>query len=158
MAPALDGEREPRLLVGGPSSESMGVLSPDGRFLAYVSNEGGQLSVFVRPFPAGEGRWQISTPQGTEPRWSADGRELFYRRDGVLCVVRIDTRHGFTAGRPEPLAERVASVAIVSTYGCAPDGKRILTFRKPLGMGTPRTINLDLGFTRRLSAIAARPG
>jgi hypothetical protein len=106
----------------------------------------------VRAFPAGEGRWQISTPEGYEPRWSADGRDLYYRTDGVLHVVRIDTRQGFTAGRPERLHDRVATSGAVSTYGITPDGRRIVTFRRPVGMGAPRTLYLDLGFARRLSA------
>jgi serine/threonine-protein kinase len=149
---ALDGSHEPRLLIGGPSRKYMGMISPDGRWLAYVSNESGQAAVFVRPFPSGEGRWQISTPQGSEPRWSADGKQLFYRADGALRVVPIDTTHGFSAGRPEPLFDRVATGGLVTTYGVAPDGKRIFTFRSPLGVGTQRTVDLDLGFARRLSA------
>jgi len=147
----LFGTRKPQPVVSGSFSESMGVVSPDGRLLAYVSNEGGQPAVFVRPFPTGDGRWQISTPQGTEPRWSADGKELFYRWAGVINVVPIDTRHGFTPGRPDRLFDRVAtSGGGVHTYDVAPDGKRIFTFRTPMGMGTMRTINLDLGFARRV--------
>ena len=153
----VTGPREPHLVVGGPFAEGMGVLSPDGRYLAYVSNQGGQPTVFVRPFPVGEGRWQISTPLGTEPRWSASGRELFYRGDGVLYVVRIDTTDGFTAGRPERLFDRVAMSGSVNTYGIAPDGQRIFTFRRPLGVGALRKVYLDLGFSRRLAA-AAPPG
>jgi Tol biopolymer transport system component len=131
--------------------ESNGVVSPDGRFVAYVSNDGGQPAVFVRPFPAGEGRWQISTPQGHEPRWSPDGKELFYRWGGVLSVVSVDTSHGFAPGRPERLFDRVATQGSVHTYGISPDGKRVFTFRTPTGMGAVRTINLDLGFSLHLA-------
>jgi len=147
----LVGARKPQPVVSGTFSESMGVVSPDGRFLAYVSNEGGQPAVFVRPFPTGDGRWQISTPQGTEPHWSADGKELFYRWGGVMNVVRLDTSRGFAPGRPERLFDRVAtSGGAVHTYDISPDGKRIFTFRTPTGMGTLRTINLDLGFAQRV--------
>ena len=102
----VEGKREAQTLVGGAFRKASATLSPDGRWLAYTSDEGGQASVYVRPYPAGEGRWQISTPQGTEPRWSADGRELFYRHDGIISVVAIDTAHGFKAGRPEQVIDR----------------------------------------------------
>jgi Tol biopolymer transport system component len=62
--------------------ESFGQISPDGRWIAYLSNESGTYEVYVRPFPSGAGKWRISAPFGTaqasEPRWSRDGRELFY--------------------------------------------------------------------------------
>jgi len=152
----LDGERKPSVLLGGPAFKSQATLSPDGRFLAYTSTEGGLPSVFVRPFPSGDARWQISTPQGTEPRWSADGRELFYRWGGTLYAVRIDASHGLAAGRPEKLFDRIAIAAIVTTYGASPDGKRFFTFRSPTGIAEQRTVNVDLGFAQRLTAGGGR--
>jgi len=147
----LSGPRTPQLLLGGPFSKTEATVSPDGRWLAYVSDEGGQASVFVRPFLAGEGRWQISTPLGIEPRWSRDGRQLFYREGAALLRVAIDTGHGFSASRPEQLFDRAASGAGVHSYGFSSDGKRILTFRSPEGRGSSRTLYLDLGFARRLA-------
>jgi Tol biopolymer transport system component len=150
--------RVPSLLFGGPSFKNSGTVSPDGRWLAYVSDEGGHTTVFVRPFPTGDGRWQISTPTGIEPRWSPDGRELFYRSDAALYRVAIDTSRGFAAGKPERLFDRAASGSSVSTYGVSPDGKRILTYRSPEGRGSLRTLYFDSGFARRLAAAAtARP-
>jgi serine/threonine-protein kinase len=152
----VDGERKPSLIVGGPAFKTYGTISPDGRFLAYASTEGGLPSVFVRPFPSGDARWQISTPQGTEPRWSADGKELFYRWGGTISVVRIDTSRGFTASRPERLVDRVAQQNGITTYGVAPDGKRIFTFRSPTGATALRTVAVDLGFARRLAGTMAK--
>ena len=146
----VDGSGEAKTLIGGPFRKSMATLSPDGRWLAYSSDEGGQQGVYVRPFPTGEGRWQISTPQGTEPRWSSGGRELFYRDDGVLNVVATDTAHGFTAGRPERVFDRLARAGVVTSYGITPDGNRIFTFRAPVGQGSARIVHLDLGFGQRL--------
>ena len=151
----IGGDRKPTLLVGGPSFKGNAVLSPDGKYLAYSSQEGGLPSIFVRPYPTGEARWQISTPQGTEPRWSADGRELFYRWGGALYVVRIDTSHEFTAGRPERLFDRVAMANGIVTYGVSPDGKRIFTFRSLTGATQSRTVDVDLGFARRLERSAS---
>jgi serine/threonine-protein kinase len=148
----LGGPREPRVLMSGSFSIYSATVSPDGRWIAYVSSEGGQPGVFVRPFPSGEGRWQISTPQGYEPRWSSDGRELFYRAEGVLQVVKLDTTRGFTAGRPERLFDGVATAGIVHSYGPSPDGSRIFTSRLPEGQGGQRTVFLDRGFAGRLVA------
>ena len=150
----LSGARTPQLLLGGPFAKSEATVSPDGRWLAYVSDEGGQSSVFVRPFPAGEGRWQISTPLGGEPRWSRDGRWLFYREGPTLLRVALDTSHGFSAGRPERLFDRVASGNAVHSYAPTAAGKRIFTFRSPEGRGSLRTIYFDLGFARRLASRA----
>jgi len=153
--PMASGSK-PRQLVAGPFTASEPSVSPDDRWLAYVSDESGQNNVYVRPYPSGEGRWQISLRLGIEPRWSHDGRELFYRADSVLYRVTIDTSHGFSAGRPEPLFDRVASGSQISTYSLSPDGKRFLTFRAPEGVGSLRTLFLDLGFARRLSAAGAQ--
>jgi len=146
----VDGERKPHLVLGGPAFKGYGALSPDGRFLAYTSTEGGLPSVFVRPFPSGDARWQISTPQGTEPRWSADGRELFYRWGGALHRVRVDAARGFTASRPERLFDRVAISNAITSYGVGPDGVRFFTFRSPSGATEVRNVNVDLGFAQRL--------
>jgi dipeptidyl aminopeptidase/acylaminoacyl peptidase len=152
----LDGSKHATVLVGGGFFKAEGTISPDGRWLAYVSNEGGQASVFVRPFPTGDGRWQISTPNGIEPHWSRDGRELTYRADGVLYRVPIDTSKGFSARRPERLFDRLASGAGVRTYSWSPDGSKFLTFRSSDRKSSLRTLYLDLGFSERLESLAAR--
>jgi serine/threonine-protein kinase len=146
----LVGERRARALTEGPFGKYAGIVSPDGKWLAYVSTEGGPPSVYVRPYPQGDGRWQISIPRGDEPRWSPDGRELFYRADSVLYRVTIDTSHGFSAARPAPFLDRVASGGEVQSYALSPDGSRILTVRTAEGSGAQRTLDLDLGFARRL--------
>jgi serine/threonine-protein kinase len=73
-----------------PASEHSPALSPDGRWLAYGSDESGRFEVYVRPFPESGGRWQISTDGGTFPRWAPDGRSLFYRRQTRLMAVSVD--------------------------------------------------------------------
>ena len=147
----ISGPHTPQLLVGGPFFKNEAALSPDGRWLAYLSDEGGQTSVFVRPFPSGDGRWQVSTPQGIEPRWSAGGREIFFRADTALFRVPVDTSRGFSAGRPERLFDRLASGSSIHSYSPSPDGKRILTHRSPEGRGSLRTLYFDVGFAQRLN-------
>jgi serine/threonine-protein kinase len=151
MVLSIGGAGEPRVLLAGSHSIYGAVVSPDGRWIAFVSSEGGQPGIFVRPFPSGEGRWQIAS-QGFEPHWSADGRELFYRSEGVVLAVKIDTKQGFSAGRPERLFDRAASAGIINSFGPSPDGKRIFTFRTPEGQSGQRTIFFDRGFVGRVAA------
>ncbi len=155
LTPSVGQARKPSLLLGGPFRKAEAVISPDGRWMAYVSYEGGRESVFVRPFPAGDGRWQISTPNGIEPRWSRDGRELYYRVDAVLYRVSVEASRGFVAGRPERLFDRVASGSSVHTYAPDPAGAKFVTFRSPEGEGSLRTLYLDLGFGHRLGELTS---
>jgi Tol biopolymer transport system component len=148
----LAPRQTPLPLLEGPFVKEEAVVSPDGRFVAYVSDESGQLELYVRPYPSGAGRFQISSGQGTEPRWSRDGRELFYRAAGVLYGVKVDTRQAFSAGKPEPLVERVGMAIRVNTYAPAPDGRRFLTFRAPASAVARASVAFDLGFARRLKA------
>jgi Tol biopolymer transport system component/tRNA A-37 threonylcarbamoyl transferase component Bud32 len=154
---SLDGDREPEPLVVGQHSESQAALSPDERWLAYVSDEGGRPNVYVRPYAGGEGRWQISATRGTEPRWGPGGRELFFRDGATLYRVAIADAREFTAGRPQRLFDRVASGSAVHTYAPAPAGDRIFTYRSPEGRGELRTLHLDIGFAQRVASRTAGP-
>jgi len=111
----------------------------------------------VRPFPSGEGRYQISDAQGSEPRWGHAGRELFYRSRNVLERVAIENRQEFRASKPEPLFDRVATGALVATYAPSPDGKRLFTFRSSGAVGSRTAVALDLAFASRLADGSSRP-
>ena len=148
---SLTGERRSELLLHDSFGKRDAVVSPDGRWLAYISNEGGENSIFVRPFPSGDGRWQISSGLAFEPRWGRDQKEIFFRSVSTLYRVPIDTRSGFSAGKPEPIIDRVTTAGVVHSYSQGPDG-RIFTPRSPEGRGASRTIDLDLGFADRLAA------
>ena len=95
----------PRPVLATPASESGGQLSPNGRWLAYHSNESGRLEVYVRPFPnVNDGKWTISTAGGQRPLWSSDGTELFYAADSAIMRVAVDTSSArFAAAPPELL-------------------------------------------------------
>jgi serine/threonine-protein kinase len=106
-------------------------LSRDGRWLAYVSTESGQgRQVFVRTYPGPGGPWQVSTDGGNEPQWNPDGTELFYRNGRGMLAVAIDTRTGFTAGKPRLLFEgdfdRVHGSYARANYDVSADGKHFL--------------------------------
>jgi hypothetical protein len=85
-------------VVDGPTDEFEPMLSPDGRWLAYASEESGQAEVYVRPFPnTSSGKWQISAEGGIEPVWSAGGRELYYRSFDGNAVWRASLAAGPSA-------------------------------------------------------------
>ena len=94
---------EPVAFLQTPFNESAPNISPDGRFVAYCSNESGQLEVQVQPFPEGRGKWQVSTNSGCQPRWSKDGKELFYVEGGMLIAVTVRTTPSFSPGSVTPL-------------------------------------------------------
>ncbi len=81
-----------------PFVEWVAQFSPDGRFVAYCSNESGQYEVQVQPFPEGRGKWQVSTSGGGQPRWSKDGKELFYVEGDMLIAVAVRTTPSFSSG------------------------------------------------------------
>jgi serine/threonine protein kinase len=131
---ALAGERRTFPLVVTPANEVQGVMSPNGRWLAYASDESGVLDVYVRPFtPSGSpasGKWQISTGGGGQPRWSRDGKELFYlSNDRKLVAVRVSTeKERFEVlGSQTLFATGVTSLTNARNhYTVSPDGQRFL--------------------------------
>ena len=98
-----DGEAVPFLAT--PFNERAPRLSPNGQWVAYVSNQPGEDRVQVQAFPEGGTMHSISTGPGTEVMWSRDGRELFYRNGDQLLAVDVETENGFTAGTPRLLFE-----------------------------------------------------
>ena len=111
-------------------------FSPDGRWLAYESDESGQLEIYVRPFPDvdGGGLWQVSTGGGTQPLWARNGRELFYRNEAALIAVAVQTEPNFTPATPEVLFEReYAGGPGGRSYDVSPDGEQFLMIKESSG-------------------------
>jgi serine/threonine-protein kinase len=120
------------LFLGTPFNEVYPAFSPDGRWLAYSSNESGTLEVYVRPFPGPGGRWQVSTGGGRFPLWSRDGRELLFETpDNRVMTAGYTAIHqtggdSFVPQKPRVWTEtRMRSLGIVSAYDLAPDGKHL---------------------------------
>jgi Tol biopolymer transport system component len=111
-------------------NETQGHLSPDGRWMAYTSDESGTLEVWVRPFPAGDDKWLLSTSGGSEPRWRRDSKELFYlAANRQLMAVPITDGSKFKAGEPKALFEtRVGPInpEFRDQYAAFADGSRFL--------------------------------
>jgi serine/threonine-protein kinase len=106
-------------------------VSPDGRWLAYESDESGQLEVYVRPFPKVDaGRWQVSTGGGTQPAWARSGRELFYRSGDAVLSVPVETSASFVARNPVVLFKgQYAPTLGGRNYDVSPDGRRFLMLK-----------------------------
>ena len=132
----LEGDRKPHPVVQTPFSEEYADLSPDGRWLAYASNQSGRAEVYVQPYPGPGARQQISVDGGTAPAWSRDGRELFYTTAQSvggqaaltkMMAVAVQLKPTFTAGTPRLLFEgRYGATAVIRGYDVAPDGRRFL--------------------------------
>src|SRR5262249_28175317 len=99
----LDAERKTRPYIKTPFSEFAARFSPDGRWVAYVSNEPGHAEVHGRPYAGPGGTFPIGT--GTEPVWAHSGRELFYRNGDKMMAVPVTTSETFKVGKPEQLFE-----------------------------------------------------
>lgn len=127
----LDGTEEAEMLLNTVYNEHTPMISPDGKWLAYVTNEDGQEEVYVRPFPALEPKIRISTDGGTEPLWSRDGSELFYRNNRSVMSVSIVTEPEFLPGKPEKLFEGDYQMGDVqaspnTNYDVSADGRFIM--------------------------------
>jgi serine/threonine protein kinase/Tol biopolymer transport system component len=129
----LRPDAQPTPVVNAPFNQYAAAISPDGRWLAYQSNESGRPEIYVRDLAETGGRWQISTAGGEEPHWSPDGRELYYRDSGFLLVVPIETRPAFQAGTPKNLFNEVVDFRSNSgeTYDVDPRSGRFIMIRPP---------------------------
>ena len=131
----LAGARQPERLIAGPVNEGEPALSPDGRWLAYTSDESGLYQVYVQSFPTGDRKWRVSTSPATvgHPRWSPTGRELFFDASGQLTVVSITAnRDGMIAGREQRLFGGLSNLP-PHNFDVAPDGQHIMALLGPRG-------------------------
>jgi serine/threonine-protein kinase len=130
-------ERRLQPLIQSSFFEGNPEISPDGRWLAYESNESGQREIYVRPFPQVEGgRWQVSSGGGARPLWARSGEELFYvSRTGAIMRVGVDHRASWAATTPEQVVKPgyfLASIDATAgrSYDISPDGKRFLMIKE----------------------------
>ena len=157
---SMEGDRSRKpLLQHEKYKEMRPQISPDGRWMAYMSNESGQDEVYVRPFPeVNKGRWQVSTGSGNSPLWSPNGRELFYLSSDSVMAVAVQTEPSFSLGTPKALF-RLTYAGVSSTTGMpwdiSPDGKRFLMMKEVESTGkpaaeAPRKINIVLNWFEEL--------
>ncbi len=134
-------------------AEMQGTFSPDVKWVAYVSDETGNTEVYVQPFPAGQGKWQISVGGGLLPQWSRDGKQLFYQgTDGKLYVVAIDAQPSFHVSVPEaimPIHARDGSHPAAREWSATADSGRFL-INEPLQEEAPVPITIVTNWAERL--------
>jgi eukaryotic-like serine/threonine-protein kinase len=132
LLPAAGGE--PVSFLATKTAETNGQISPDGKWVAYASNETGEWEIYVTTFPGAAGKWQVSRGGGTEPRWRGDSKEIFYvGPKGTLTAVSVSTEGTFATSTPTPLFQFSARAQISSTdifsYDVTRDGNKFLVNR-----------------------------
>ncbi|MDP3716573.1 MAG: protein kinase [Acidobacteriota bacterium] len=164
---SLDGDQKPRPLDDSRYAQGSPKISPDGRYLAYCTNETGRPQVYVRAFPGPGPTTQVSTEGGTDPVWRRDGRELFYRNGDSMMVVPLAAGPDFVNGRPELLWKGSYSHGMSSScgppgltssnYDVTPDGLRFLMVRdEDVEKETAREFILVQGWGDELSRLSTR--
>jgi hypothetical protein len=159
---SMKGNREWRPLLNQKYNELHPRISPDGKWMAYPSDESGRYEIYVHAFPdVNKGRWQVSTSGGDTPLWSPDGRELFYQSDDAVMGVSAEAEPTFKAGKPETLFRGTyvrfpTSVYDTQPWDIHPDGKRFLMLkpssstRAAPAADVPRKINIVLNWLEEL--------
>jgi len=131
---SMEGDYEWKPLLQEKYEEFQPEISPDGRWMAYTSNQSGKYEIYVRPFPdVNKRRWQISTDGGDSALWSPDGREIFYRNGDEVMAVAVETEPAFKAGKPQTLFS--GTYAYFNPIQCHPwdishDGKYFLMMKE----------------------------
>ena len=159
----LDGNGEIEIFLSTPFLEWHPAFSPDGRWIAYMSDESGRYEVYVRPYPAtGGGRWQISDNGGGQPQWSGDGKTLFYRSDGGIMSATIEpVGDTLRIGRPREVFEEpyrggipgLSSAAILGDYDVTADGQRFVMFPEGTNQGGGAHATIIFNFDDELARI-----
>jgi eukaryotic-like serine/threonine-protein kinase len=161
---SLAAERPVTRLVQTSFVERNAEVSPDGRWMAYETNESGEFQVYVRPFPAvEEGRWQVSTDGGRQPVWTRNGRELVYvAPDGAIMVVPVEVGRNVTfaaqaparVGTGEGFYHAWNDVNQGRTYDVSADGNRFLRFKEERSPdATPPSIVVVQNWTEELKRL-----
>ena len=127
----LDSASVARPFLVTAFAERNPAVSPDGRWVAYASNESGVMEVYVRSFAEGGGRTRVSTNGGAEPRWARSGRELFYRTPDSVYSVPVMPGPEFRAGMPRALFGGTFPRKSTTNWDVAPDGQRFVMVRPP---------------------------
>src|SRR5262249_10994393 len=127
-SPPREKDGKPAKLIASPADEMHGNFSPNGHLVAYTSNESGKFEIYVETVPRSDQKWPVSTNGGYEPRWRADGREIYYlSEDRQLMAVAVGAGPSF--GIPKPLFQTGVCAGVMAMrthYVPSRDGQRIL--------------------------------
>jgi eukaryotic-like serine/threonine-protein kinase len=142
----LNGDRKLTPFLSSPANEVLAILSPNGKWLAYGSDESGRYEVYVIAFPGPGGKWQVSSGGGNNPSWSADGKQLYYRNGDKLMLVPIQNAETFEFGAPSALPIHLNDFAAL---GPVAPGERFPAL-KPLSGGQSQPQEVILNWTETL--------
>jgi Tol biopolymer transport system component len=137
---SMEGDHVRKGLLQEKYNETSPRLSPDERWLAYVSDESKRSEVYVRPFPeVDKARWKISTGGGDSPLWSPDGREIFYHSGDAVMAVRVETEPAFIPGKPTVFFRGTyyTPMAGITPWDISHDGKHFLMLKRAASAGKP---------------------
>jgi serine/threonine-protein kinase len=154
----LKGERKPWPFLQTKFNEGEAKFSPDGRWVAYSSDESGRPEVYVQSFPAPGAKWQISTDGGGAPEWAGNGRELFYvSLAGKLMSVVVRTQPAFSTDKPRIIVD--IPPFLLATFGpgysVSSDGQRFLFVKANVEKGPPDEVRVVLNWTEELKQLMA---
>ncbi len=122
----MQGERKPIVFLHTESDERDGAFSPDGKWIAYSSDESGSYEVYVQPYPATGAKWQVSKDGGTRPKWRRDAKEIYWLTEsGTLLAADVTVATTFQSASPHRLFETRILDAF-ERYSVSADGKRFL--------------------------------
>ena len=149
---SLHGQPRPRPVVSTSAFEGGAQFSPDGHWMAYASDESGQMQVYVRPFPGPDRRWPVSTHGGTQPMWNRNGKEIFYRIGNKMMVVDVSGSADLTLSQPRQLFDQryVFQNVSLANYDVSPDGQRFVMVKDEAGSGR---LNVVLNWTEELKRL-----
>ena len=153
ILPLAGGRKPEPLLANNQFDQANPVFSPDGKYLAYVSNETGRNEVYVTPFGQGSGKWLISTGGGTLPVWARSRKQLFYRESGNIMGVDVTTQPVFSASTPRVIVPVAVTAPLsngLENFDVTPDGKHFLVHQQSIEAGQSLQINVVLNWIEQL--------
>ncbi len=152
----LVGDKVPWSYLESPRDEYESSLSPNGKWISYLTDESGSYQIYVRSFPEKEGKWQISTDVAEEPRWSPDGKILYYRKSSQVMAVPVTTERTFSAGVPTVLIKNFPAQNVDSgiSYDITSDGQYFVTTQPAKGISY-KDISVVLNWTDEVKAMTA---
>jgi serine/threonine protein kinase/Tol biopolymer transport system component len=136
----MDGARTPFPFVESSAHKDNAKISPDGKWMAYTSDESGKNEVYVVPFPKREGKWQISSGGGSLPQWSPDGKELYFVGGSSIMTVGVTTGASFNYSAQREVCSGLANAT--GFFGLTPDGKRFVVGVSTTGQYTLNHISV----------------
>jgi Tol biopolymer transport system component len=151
---SMEGNHARQGLLQEKHNEQDPHVSPDGKWMAYVSGESGKAGIYLRPFPdVNKNKWPVSTDVGFSPLWSPDGREIFYRLGDAIMAVRVETEPTVKLGKPTVLFRGTFFSRMgITPWDISPDGRRFLMVKeaKTMEVEAPRKINVVVNWFEEL--------